>query len=209
VGAVSPFQTTDMLAAFSRKFPSMQVRVRFGNSETALRDLLDFRTDVAVLAHFADDERLHGVRFGRSPVVVLVPKEHRFATRRALRIEELDGERMIVREEGSTTRKAIEAAFARARVKPQVIMELGSREAIREAVAKGIGLGMVAESGHSPDPRERMVRLSNAEVWTETHVVCLEVRRSARAVNAFFEIAEALVRKRSRAPRACASPRTP
>lgn len=209
VGAVSPFQTTDMLAAFSRKFPSMQVRVRFGNSETVLRDLLDFRTDVAVLAHFADDERLQGVRFGRSPVVVLVPKDHRFATRRTLRIEELDGERMIFREEGSTTRKAIEAAFARARVKPQVVMELGSREAIREAVAKGIGLGMVAESGHSPDPRERMVRLSNAEVWTETHVVCLKVRRSARAVNAFFEIAEALVRKRSRAPRACASPRTP
>ena len=144
VGAVSPIQATDMLAAFSRRFPSMQVRVRFGNSETVLRELLDFRTEVAVLAHFADDERLHGMRFGRSPVVVLVPREHRFATRRTLRIEELDGERMIFREEGSTTRKAIEAAFARARVKPQVVMELGSREAIREAVAKGVGLGMVA-----------------------------------------------------------------
>lgn len=209
VGAVSPFQTTDMLAGFSRRFPAMQVQVRFGNSETVLRDLLDFRTDVAVLAHFVDDERLHGMRFGRSPIVVLVSTGHRFARRRTLRIEELEGERMILREEGSTTRKAVEAALARARVKPRIVMELGSREAIREAVANGIALGMVAESGHTPDPRVRTVRLSNAEVWTETHVVCLKVRRSARAVSAFLEIAEDLVRKRSRVQRASAAPRTP
>jgi len=194
VGAVSPMQTTEILAAFGRKFPSMEVQVRFGNSEAVLGDLLDFRTDVAVLARFVDDERLHAMRYGRSRVVVLTPRGHPFAARKSIRIEQLDGERMIVREEGSTTRKAIEAAFARARVKPRVVMELGSREAIREAVAHGIGLGMVAEAGHSPDPRVQTVRLSNAEIWTETHVMCLKVRRSARAVNAFLEMARMLAR---------------
>jgi aminoethylphosphonate catabolism LysR family transcriptional regulator len=195
VGAVSPFQATKMLAAFGRNFPSMEVQVRFGNSETVLRYLLDFRIDVAVVAHFAGDERLHGMRYGRSPVVLLAPREHRFGRRKAIRIERLGGERMIMREEGSTTRKAVEAGFARAGVKPNIVMELGSREAIREAVANGIGLGMVAESGHSPDPRVQMVRLSNAEIWTETHVVCLKVRRSARAVSAFLDIARQLARE--------------
>jgi len=170
--------------------------VHFGNSETVLRELLEFRTDVAVLAHFADDERLHGELYTRSPVVVLVPQDHRFARRRSLRIEQLDGERMIIREEGSTTRKAVEAALARAGAKPRIVMELGSREAIREAVASGIALGVVAESGHSPDPRVRAIRLSNGDVWTETHVVCLKVRRSAPAVSAFLDIARGLARAR-------------
>ena len=192
LGAVGPFQATDMLSAFSLRYPAMQVQVRFGNSETVLRELLEFRTDVAVLAHFADDPRLHGMPFSRARVVAFVPAGHRLAGRKSVRIEQLQGERMIVREEGSTTRKSVEAALARAGVRPTIVMELASREAIREAVAKGIGIATVSEAGYVADPRIRMLRISNAEIWTETHVMCLEVRRSARAVQAFMRIAEEL-----------------
>jgi aminoethylphosphonate catabolism LysR family transcriptional regulator len=195
LGAVGPYQATDMLSAFGRRFPAMEVQVRFGNSETVLRELLDFRTDVAVLAHFADDPRLFGIPFSRAPVVVFVPRGHRFARRKSIRIEQLQDEPMIVREEGSTTRKAVDAALARARVKPRIVMELASREAIREAVAKGIGIGTVSEEGYLPDPRLAMLRIANADIWTETHVVCLGVRRAARGVAAFLRIAQELRRR--------------
>lgn len=192
LGAVGPFQATDMLSAFSRKYPAMEVQVRFGNSETVLAELLEFRTDVAVLAHFADDPRLFGMPFSRARVVVFVPADHRLAGRKSVKIEQLQGERMIVREEGSTTRKAVDAALAKAGVRPRIVMELASREAIREAVAKGIGIATVSEAGYVPDPRLRMLRISNAEIWTETHVMCLKVRRSARVIEAFLEIAGSL-----------------
>jgi aminoethylphosphonate catabolism LysR family transcriptional regulator len=192
LGAVGPFQATDMISAFNRRHPAIEVQVRFGNSETVLRELLEFRTDVAVLAHFADDPRLYGMPYSRARVVVFVPADHRLAKRKSVRIGELEGERMIVREEGSTTRKAFDAALSRAGVKPRVVMELASREAIREAVAKGIGIATVSEAGYVPDPRLRMLRISNAEVWTETHVMCLKVRRSARVVDAFLRIAAEL-----------------
>jgi DNA-binding transcriptional LysR family regulator len=97
-----------------------------------------------------------------------------------------------VREEGSTTRKAVDAALAQAGVRPRVVMELASREAIREAVAKGVGIATVSEAGYVPDPRLRMLRLSNADIWTETHVMCLKARRTARMVEAFLGIAEEL-----------------
>lgn len=192
LGAVGPFQATDMLSAFGRRYPAIDVRVRFGNSETVLRELLEFRTDVAVLAHSADDPRLHGLPYSRARVVLFVPVGHRLARRRSIRIEQLEGERMIVREAGSTTRKAVDAALERAGVKPHVVMELASREAIREAVAKGIGIATVSEAGYVPDPRLHKVRISNAEIWTETYVMCLEVRQHARMVEAFFGIAERL-----------------
>jgi aminoethylphosphonate catabolism LysR family transcriptional regulator len=195
LGAVGPFQATDMISAFSRRYPAMEVRVRFGNSESVLRELLEYRTDVAVLAHFADDPRLHVIPYSRARVVVFVGSGHRLAARKSIRIGELQGERMIVREEGSTTRKAVDAALARARVKPRIAMELASREAIREAVAKGIGIATVSEEGYIPDPRLKMLRISNAEIWTETHVVCLQARRSARLVEAFMRIAGELRRR--------------
>ena len=146
VGAVSPYQVTDMLAEFSRKYPAMRVQVRFGNSEFVLRELLDFRIDVGVLATFASDPRLHTLPYSRDPIVAFVSREHPFAKYKTIRIEQLQGQRMVVREEGSTARKAMDAALTLARVKPLVVMELDSREAIREAVAKGIGIGTVAEA---------------------------------------------------------------
>jgi aminoethylphosphonate catabolism LysR family transcriptional regulator len=189
VGAVGPFHVTKMLAAFNQRFPGIHVSVRVGNSESVLRSLVDYRTDVAVLARFTDDPRFHSVPYSRHPVAIFVNRAHRFAKRRSIRIRELEGEGMILREEGSTTRKALEDALGKAGVRPRIVMEIGSREAIREAVIMGVGIGAVSEIEFVPDPRLRMVTVSDARMYTHAHVVCLEERRAARMVKAFFDIA--------------------
>lgn len=188
VGAVGPFHVTEMLARFNQRFPGIQVSVRVGNSEVVRTALVDYQTDVAVLAQFTDDPRFHSVPFSRHPVVVFVHRSHRFAQRASIRVKELEGEGVILREEGSTTRKALDDALKRAGVTPRIVMEIGSREAIREAVIMGVGVGIVSEKEYIPNPAIRMVRVSDAEMYTHAHVVCLEERRSARLVKAFLEI---------------------
>ena len=105
---------------------------------------------------------------------------------------------MVVREKGSTARKVVEAPLSKAGVWPIVVMEPGSREAIREAVAKGIGVGTVPEAAYTPEPRLRRVRFSNADAHTETHVFCLRVRQSARVVRALLDVAEEMPRANCR-----------
>lgn len=192
VGAVSPYHITDVLAGFSQKYPAMTVQARFGNSESVLRELLDFRIDVAMVANKANNPKLHAMPFRRDPIVALVPRTHALGRRRTIRIEELNGERMVVREPGSTARQVIDAALLRSRVKPDVVMELGSREAIREAVAKGIGIGTLSAAAISPDPRLTILKFSNVDVATVTYLLCLKTRRQARPIDAFFAIAETM-----------------
>ena len=188
VGAVGPFHVTEMLARFNQRFPGLQVSVRVGNSEEVLGTLLRYETDVAVLAHFTDDPRFHSVPYSRHPIVVFVNRRHRFARRPSIRIAELEGEPLILREVGSTTRKALEDALARAGVAPRVAMEIGSREAIREAVIMGVGIGAVSEKEYIPDPMLRAIPVSDAQMFTYAHVVCLAERREARLVKAFLAI---------------------
>ncbi len=202
VGAVGPFHVTEMLARFNRRFPGLDVSVRVGNSEVVQQELLDYRTDVAVLAQFTDDPRFHSVPYSRHPVVVFVHRSHRFARRASIRIAELAGEPMVMREEGSTTRKALDDALGKAGVVPRVAMEIGSREAVREAVIMGVGVGAVSEIEYVPDPEIRMVRVSDARMFTHAHVVCLEERREARLVKAFLEIVEELLQMRRTKKRA-------
>lgn len=196
VGAVGPFHVTEMLVGFNRRFPGIQVSVRVGNSQTALQALVDYQTDVAVLAQFTDDPRFHSVPYSRHPIVIFMHRRHRFAGRNSIRIAELEGEGMILREEGSTTRKALDDALAKAGVRPRVVMEIGSREAIREAVIKAVGIAAVSQIEYIPDPELRMATVSDAAMYTHAHVVCLAERRSARIVKAFLEIVAELQRLR-------------
>ncbi|MBN9512861.1 MAG: LysR family transcriptional regulator [Alphaproteobacteria bacterium] len=186
VGAVGPYHVTDMLAAFNVRYPGIYVSVTVGNSRDTLRDLLDYRTDVAVLAHVDPDTRLVAIPYRRHRVVVMCPADHAFASRRAIRARDMEGERLIVREAGSTTRRAFDQAMREKDVRPKVVMEIGSRESIREAVAKGIGLGVVSEMEFIPDPRIRALQVSDAEIYTYAHVVHLRERQNARLVRAFL-----------------------
>ncbi|MDP2372804.1 LysR substrate-binding domain-containing protein [Reyranella sp.] len=193
VGAVGPYHVTDMLAAFNARHPGLYVSVTVANSRDTLRDLLDYRTDVAVLAHVDPDPRLVAIPYRRHRVVAFCHVAHPFARKRSLRARDLQGQRLIVREPGSTTRLAFEQAMAKAGVRPKVVMEIGSRESIREAVAKGIGLGVVSEAEFIPDPRIHVLPVTDAEIYTYAHVVYLRERQSARLVRAFLAVLSGLL----------------
>jgi len=73
-------------------------------------------------------------------------------------------------------------------VEAEVVMEVASREIIREAVAQGVGVAAVSEVEYVPGPGLHAVRISDAQVRTYAHVVCLAERRDTRIVRAFFEV---------------------
>lgn len=187
VAAVGPYHVTQMLADFSQRYPTIKVSVSTGNSQDVLDRLLDYRADVGVLAQLVKDDRFLAVPFSRHPVGIFTSSNHRFAQRRNIRLAELQGERMIVREQGSTTRKALELALHKAGVVPEVVMEISSREVIREAVAQGIGIAAVSTVEFVPGPGLHLVNISDADIYTYAHVLCLAERRSTRMVHAFFE----------------------
>lgn len=159
--------------------------------------LIDYSVDVAVLAHVEDDPRIFAVPYSRHPVVVFVNGDHPWAKqrRRHLRIAELEGQRMVLREAGSTTRLAVEAALRGAGVSVEPVMEIGSREAVWLAVIRGIGIGVVSDIEFIPHPALHVLEVTDAEIFTTAHVNCLTERKDSRLIRAFFTVAQALKAK--------------
>jgi aminoethylphosphonate catabolism LysR family transcriptional regulator len=188
VAAVGPSHVTRMLAAFNHRYPDIKISVTTGNSEDVLTRLLDYSADVGVLAQVLKDKRFVSVPYSEHPIVIFCNAEHRFARRRSIRTAELQGEKLILREQGSTTRKAIESALKTAGVQPTVVMEVASREIIREAVVQGLGVAAVSEVEYVPGAGLHAVRISDAQIKTYAHVVCLTERRDMRLIRAFFDI---------------------
>ena len=192
IGAVGPFHVTEMLAVFHEKYPDLEITVTVRNSHEILESLLNFEVDVAVLSQTEEDPRLLSFPFGQEPLVVFVHAEHPWAERKEVRIEELEGQPVILREPGSETRVAFENALTKAGVKISPVMEIGSREAVWLAVARGLGIGVVSDQEFIEHPDLRKLSLVNADVHTTAHVVCLRERQHSRMISAFLKIVEKL-----------------
>jgi len=194
VGAVGPFHATEMLVAFHARYPEIERSVSVGNANVVLRNLLEFQSDVAVLAFVEDDERLWSSQYSRDRIVAFGRRDHPlFAPDRdGIRIIELDGMPMVTREHGSNTRRASDAAMVRANVRPKIVMEIGSREAVREAVASGVGFGFVSNAEYIGDDRIRSLPIIDADIYNYAHIVCRHDRLQSRLISAFLDVTRSL-----------------
>jgi DNA-binding transcriptional LysR family regulator len=182
----------EMVDAYRHRFPGVETSIRLGNSATVFADLENYVIDIGVLARFHEAPGFSTLRYARHAVILFVEHRHPFAKLIEVPLSALEGQPMLQRESGSTTRLALEAALQSAGVKPSVAMEIGSREALREAVARGIGIGAVSEAEFIPDPRIRPVRISGDPAYTETCLYCLAERRDSRLIGSFFDTAASL-----------------
>ena len=187
IGAVGPFHVIEMVAAYRALHPGMQLSIRMGNSQQVLHDLENYSTDVAVLAGLYERPELVAREYARHSIILFAHVDHPLAQREQIDIAALHNQPLLLRERGSTTRAAMEKALAAASVKPQLNLEIGSREAIREAVARGLGIGAVSEAEFIPDARFRPIRIAGDPASTTTYVYCMKERRDSLLVRSFWD----------------------
>lgn len=192
IGAVGPFHVIEMVDAYHRLYPGVELSIRVGNSAEVLADLENYVTDIAVLAGARDEPGLSSEHYASHAVILFAPVSHPLARFDSVPLSALQDAPLLQREAGSTTRAALEAALEQAGVRPRPVMEIGSREALREAVARGLGLGTVSEAEFIPDARFRAIRIEGDPVRTETYLYCLQERRESRLLSSFFDQALAV-----------------
>jgi len=192
VGADSPYIATPLLAHFQRLYPGIQISIQYGNSQQLMAWIVSRSCDVAFMPNIPqEDERLYSIPLPPGRLVVFVNQDHDWAERRSVTIEELVTQRIVLREKGSRTRSIFEEAVAQAGHLLPNVMEISGREGVREAVAAGFGVGIVAENELVADSRLRALPVSNAELAHAEFVVCLQEMRSLRVNDAFLEMVSA------------------
>jgi len=188
VAADGPHRVMPMLASLRARYPGVTVNLRLGNAQETLAALTAEHVDVAVMTEVEPRKGLHLHPLSASHICALVPAAHPWAGH-TLDLAQLDQQIMVLRERHSITRRTFDQACAQAGVAPRVLLELDSREAVTEAVAAQLGIGIVSsvEVGH--DPRVVAVPLRGQGLENRHMIGCLERRRELRLIRAFFELA--------------------
>ena len=106
--------------------------------------MVDNEDDLYIISSPPEQPDLKIYPFLENPLVVIGPKDHPLAKQANIPIEALNGEAFIMREPGSGTRYAVQKLFAEHNVDVKVRLELGSNEAIKQAIAGGLGISVLS-----------------------------------------------------------------
>lgn len=192
VSADSAYHVMPILAELKRSHAGLTFTLKIDNSAAVLDHLTEHGADVAVMAKMTSDPRIYAMKLREDRLVLFVAQNHPWARRRRIRLAELAGRDIVVRERGSITREVFEARLAQAGVVSGSLIDVQTREAVREAVAAGFGVGVVFDSEFGTDARFHAIEVSDADLTVGEYVVCLEERRRLAVVRAFLDVARAI-----------------
>ncbi len=134
-----------LLGHFLQQHPGVEPRLKFANRARVVERLMDNEDDFVVMGQIPDDDqRLVSHPFLENVLGFVAPPGHPLAGRGRLRLQEVIRERFIGREAGSGTRQAVDRVLDQKGLHVEPYMELGSSEAIKQAVLAGLGIAVLS-----------------------------------------------------------------
>ncbi len=210
LGSDSPVFGARMAIALKTAWPDCAIQVRIGNARETLGWLGDATVDAAIVSDPSGDNHLFYEPLFADRLMVALPADHPRAGKPAFALTAFKDERILAREATSRTRAALERLLSNANVLPADTLELQNREAIREGVAAGLGVGVFISSECPPDPRLRYLPIEGDEHTAHmTGHIVLPVERRRTTLGRAVLAAAATLRGLSPLPLARAGASSP
>jgi DNA-binding transcriptional LysR family regulator len=136
-----------LLSEFGRRHPLVRVRAAVGDSATVLGQVDRGEVSVGLVGRKADDADLEFRHLADDRMVVVAPPGHPLHRKKHLTLRDLAAHPLVLREAGSGLRHCFETALTRAGrslADLRVALELGSNEAIKESVLRGVGVAVLS-----------------------------------------------------------------
>lgn len=159
-----------LLGSFQEKYPKVKISLKVTNRNEVLQHLEQNEYHLAILTQLPDDSSIISTPFLKNPLVMACPPDHPLANKKQLHLKDLKKEAFIFREPGSGTRMVMEKLLKRAKIKPKIAMELGTNEAVKQAIMAGIGISLISKlSMYSELDTGKIDELDVVNYPVETH----------------------------------------
>ncbi len=148
---VAKYFTSRMLVDFAKAYPGIEVRMYVGRQQSLLERIAANTDDLYLMANPPAGDEVVAQRLLPNPIVVFAHREHRLAGQANIPFARMAQEPLLLREAGSGTRMTTERLFRERGMTPSIRMELGSNEAIREALTAGLGVSIMSRQSAGVD----------------------------------------------------------
>jgi len=180
-----------LIGRFKEKFPDIAITLLIGDSRAVVDWVAEGRAEVAVVGARLPHRGIDYRELMPDELVLVVPAGHPWHGKQEVGLEDLRAEPLLLRERGSGTRAALESALAKAGLDLsafRVVGEMGSTQAIKQAVKAGVGVSVVSRRAVEEECRSGLVwclKLRDLKVARAFHVATHRDRSRSPLAEAF------------------------
>jgi len=185
--ADAPDLAVKLIGAFRKQYPGIVVTLSIANAAECKQRVLSSAVDAAITAAPQVHSRLESRVLRRDPLVAMVPATSPIAKKRKLTYAEFVKEPVIFREAQSVTQQLLEIELVRQSLQVEPVMYVDGREALEEAIAQGMGVGVIASAEFNESRRIRMIPLQDCQVEMIESLTRLAERPASNLLNALFK----------------------
>ncbi len=149
-----------LVGAFRAKHPEVSISLLIGSSRDVSLWVEEGRAELGVTGARPSARALHAKAIMSDELVIVVPAEHPWAERKTVSLADVRAEPLVVRERGSGSREALERALGGAGLDLgacRVVGEMGSTQAIKQAVRAGVGVSIISRRAVEDECRARQL----------------------------------------------------
>jgi DNA-binding transcriptional LysR family regulator len=185
-----------LIGQFKAKYPDISISLRVGSSQQISEWVEEGRVEIGVVGARPGSRALVARELMADEMVIVVPPEHPWTRRPSVGLADIRAEPLLLRERGSGTRQALERALAEAGTDLsafRVAGEMGSTQAVKQAVRAGIGVTLLSRLAVEDECRARLlvcVRVEGLDVRRSFHLVTHRERSRSPLAQAFLEFIE-------------------
>jgi DNA-binding transcriptional LysR family regulator len=154
-----------LLGPFCQLYPGIDISLQVTNHSGIVDRLKENLDDLYIMSQLPEHLDIGFQPFLENPLVVLAPTNHRLAGEKNISLQQLSEEPFILREPGSGTRTAVQKLFDEQGIKLKVKLELGSNEAIKQAIAGGLGISVLSRHTILPESANSELTVLDVEYF--------------------------------------------
>ena len=176
-----------ILGTFCAKYPEIDISLEILNRDGVVKRLEENLDDLYIMSQPPLNIEINDEVFMPNPLILIAPKDHAFAKRKTLDRASLKNEKFIFREKGSGTRMTTDAHFKKLKFKAEVRLELGSNEAIKQAVIGGLGLAVLSKYSLTDQDDIAILKCKEFPIESSWHIVSSRGKRLSPIATVFKE----------------------
>lgn len=152
---------------FRQSYSNVQVELIIGNTRSIIQRILEHEIDIGMVGDHVTEfsAELEMIDYLEDAITLVASPEHPATQKPKLSLPEVAEMGLVVREEGSATRLAAERHFSEMGVIPNIALELGSNQAVKQAAGAGGGIGVISRLGIVAELKAGMLRELLVEDW--------------------------------------------
>ena len=180
-----------LISSFHEAYPHIKIYLDEGSSLDMTNSLLDFGNEIVIIAKLEENPDICFIPFSQEEMLVILSPHHKLAAKNIISIQDLAREPIIMKENGSGTRRLVTELFTKKSLTPNILMETSNTEFIKQLVMRGDGISFLVKAAVTNELSEKKlvtVSMKSQKIFLDVSIAYHKDQHLSPSAQAFLNM---------------------